>query len=280
VKEYTFEGRTPEDALLKASEELNMNIRDMDYTVVEGESRMFGLVKKVTVHVRVPESQMQAIAEEERAVEAIEAKIEEESSISEKAETKAKPVDEPVTEPMALIGEDVRVVLEKLIKLMGMTATIKISETDQDVMVELASETSEDLTGRDGRTLSSIQFIVNRIVNRKADPRKHILIDVDGFKEKHDENLREEARKLVEQAVAANKIFTMGPMNSKDRRIVHLELKDNSDVSTRSEGTGPNRRLLIIPRGYRGGNNRSQNGNKRRSRSRSRKPAAEVNGNK
>ena len=280
MKEYTFEGRTPEEALLKASEELNMNIRDMDYRIEEGESRMFGLVKKVTVHVSVPEEKIRAIAEEERAVEAMEAEAAKQAEIdkeTKKTKMPEKAVNAVEKEAVDLIRDNVRTTLDRLISLMGITASITISETDQDVLVELSGENTEDLTGRDGRVLTSIQFIVNRIVNRRAETRKHVLIDVDGFREKREEDLRQEARKLVEQAVKANKIFTMGPMNSKDRRIVHLELKDSSEVSTRSEGTGPHRRLLIIPRGYRGSGSRAQNGRKRRGR---RRKQSEPNGNR
>lgn len=267
MKEYTFEGRTPEDALLKAAEELNMNIRDMDYKVVEGESRMFGLVKKVTVHVKVPDEQVQAMEEEKPAMESV---IEKPVAMPDPA-----PAVEETEKPTGiLIGDEVGNVLNRLIHLMGMTATTSMEETDQEVRVDLYSESPEELTGTDGRVLSSIQFIVNRIVNRKAEARKHVLIDVDGFKERREEQLREDALSLVAQAVEAKKIFKMGPMNSRDRRIVHLALKDNTDVSTRSEGTGPNRRLLIIPRGYRG--NRSQNNGRKRGRNRKQ---GEANGN-
>ncbi len=255
MKEYDFEGRTREEALLKASEFLKMNISDMNYKVIELESSMFGLVKKVKVVVQV---------DDEHVLQA----LEEESREDEQPET---PVMEPVENNVpgdVLLGERVNDVLGRIIELMGISAVRTIEETDQEVVVDIKSQEPDVLTGKDGRVLSSLQFIVNRIVNRRSDVRKHVLLDVDGFKERREAQLQEEARQMAMKAVESNRIFKMGPLNAKDRRIIHLALKDNADVSTKSEGNGAQRRLLIIPRGLQGRGGRGKNRGRKRERPR------------
>lgn len=251
MKEYSFEGRTAEEALLKASEELKMNIRDMDYDVIEGESRMFGLVKKVTVNVKLPDGKVREVEEYNEDNNVVELPV------------KTEP-DEDEQKTVPMIGDEAGKVLDQIISLMDMTATATVEETEQEIRIQLISDEPDGLTGKDGRVLSSLQFLLNRIMNHKSEIRKHVLIDMDGFREKREEQLKEDAIKLANKAVETKKILTMGPINSKDRRIVHLALKENSEVSTRSEGTGPHRRVLIIPRGYTGP--RPQNGGRKRGR--------------
>ena len=258
MKEYTFEGRTQEEALLKASEKLGLNIRDMNYEVTEQESRMFGLVKKVVVRVRVPDEFQLPQEPEETVVE------EEESSDAE----------QNVPQTLAKIGNRVEDVLGQILGLMGMDAGFSIEETDNEVMIDIYGTDIEYLIGKDGKVLTSLQFVVNRIVNRKAEVRKHVLIDAEGYKEKRDERLQEKAVGMAIKAVEKGDVVRMGPMNARERRIVHMALKDRDDVTTRSEGNGSTRRVAIIPR-----NRKRRNGDKKRGRKQERQPRVSANGN-
>lgn len=247
MKEYTFEGRTLEDALLKASETLGINIRDMDYEVTEQETRMFGLVKKMIVKVNVPDDLKLPADEDEDFV----------------PETPS--VEEPVQVQDSEIKGNVETVIARIVELMGMDVTMSLQETQSEVLVDISSPDIDYLIGKDGRVLTSLQFIVNRIVNRKAETRKHVLIDAGGYKEKREERLQEKAQELARRAVESGEVIRMGTMNARDRRIVHLALKDVNEVSTRSEGDGAKRRVVIIPKNRKSGR-RGQNGGRKKGR--------------
>jgi len=79
------------------------------------------------------------------------------------------------------------------------------------------------------------------------DGRKPIVIDSDGYRQRRNDALVQLAHRLREKATRSGKIVAVNPMSAHDRRIIHLALKDVPDVSTRSEGEGAFRRLLIVP---------------------------------
>ena len=93
-----------------------------------------------------------------------------------------------------------------------------------------------------------MQYLIEKIVNKHSEHRIRIQIDIEGYLEKKQNNLKGLAVRLAEKAKRSGKPITIGQMNAHDRRIIHLVLRDDSGVRTQSVGDGFLKKLLIFPR--------------------------------
>ncbi len=166
-------------------------------------------------------------------------------------EEAAEPASEQQLAEAAKVGE---VVLRQLLHSMGITATVtaqpaqKQSGEPQHWTLDVRGNDLSELIGRRGETLASLQYITRLITSREIGHRAHIVVDVDGYKARREEMLRRLAFRMAEQAIQRGRTVSMEPMPPHERRIVHLTLKDNPDVSTESVGEGENRKVTIVPR--------------------------------
>jgi spoIIIJ-associated protein len=103
-------------------------------------------------------------------------------------------------------------------------------------------------TRKRGQTLDAIQSIVEKVINKHRENRTRVLVDIEGYLETRKENLEKLAMRLAEKSIRTGKPMSLGEMNAYDRRIVHIALKENPDVQTRSRGEGPLRKLVIFPK--------------------------------
>jgi spoIIIJ-associated protein len=138
-------------------------------------------------------------------------------------------------------------VLAEILRLMGLEARVSASENDERIVLDIEGSESGLVIGKKGQTLDALQFLVNKIINREAEGRKPILLDSEGYRGRREESLVELAHRLGEKARRTNRTVTVSPMSPHDRRIIHLALDKAPGVTTRSEGEGAFRRLLIIP---------------------------------
>ncbi len=174
------------------------------------------------------------------------------------------PVDEPTAinqaspeAPREPFVEDGRadVVLDFVIDVlaaMGMDCTVDLLEPDEDdppeeIRLEIEGRDAGRIIGKKGQTLSALQFVANRVVNRPQKTRRHVIIDAEGYRARREDALASMARRLGKQAVDEGKIITFEPMSPQDRRIVHLALAKFAGVVTKSDGEGEQRRVQIIP---------------------------------
>jgi spoIIIJ-associated protein len=140
-------------------------------------------------------------------------------------------------------------VLEYLLGAMDVTVQTFVSEeesTDSDVAFELEGEDSGLLIGRRGETLQSLQFLLNMIINKRIERSCYVTIDVEGYRERRQENLAETADSAADRAVDSKREQTLQPMTAADRRIIHMTLAEHPDVMTESSGEGDQRRVVIL----------------------------------
>jgi len=104
--------------------------------------------------------------------------------------------------------------------------------------------------GKSGEVLLALQFIINRISSRTTEGDQLIVLDAADYRGRRKSALEDLARNLATKAEKNSKIVKLSPMSSHDRRVVHQALNDFKGVSTKSEGEGVFRHLLIIPSGY------------------------------
>ncbi len=104
------------------------------------------------------------------------------------------------------------------------------------------------LIGRRGETLSAFQYITRLIVGKELKRPVAVLIDVEGYRARRERQLQQLARKMASQAVETSRTTSLEPMPAFERRIIHIELRDNPDVETESVGEGHRRKVTIIPK--------------------------------
>jgi len=135
---------------------------------------------------------------------------------------------------------------------MGMDCTVDLLENDEedppeDIRLEIEGKDAGRIIGKKGQTLTALQFLANRVVNRPGKHRRHVIVDAEGYRARREDTLTTMARRLGKQAVDEGKIITFEPMNPQDRRVVHLALAKFPGVVTKSDGEGEARRVQIIP---------------------------------
>ncbi len=146
-------------------------------------------------------------------------------------------------------------VLETLLKLMGISATVAVSVERSEVSGEAASINlnvkGEDLgilIGWHGQTLATLEYIVRLLVGAQTQFRLPIVIDIEDYRRRRQEALQALALRIAEQVKAMGTPFTLEPMPASERRIIHLALADHPDVTTESTGYGFARKVMILPK--------------------------------
>ncbi len=138
--------------------------------------------------------------------------------------------------------------IQKMIDLITDDANVSY-ETDRDrLLLKVIGGNSGILIGRKGQTLEAMQFLTDKIVNRKSEARVRVKVDIEGYMEARKANLIQLAHKMADKAKKTGRPATINQMSGQDRRIIHLTLKEDPRVRTQSKGDGYYRRLIILPK--------------------------------
>jgi spoIIIJ-associated protein len=143
--------------------------------------------------------------------------------------------------------------VSEIVTRMGLKLEMKIRDDAEEVVLDIGGEDAGRVIGKKGQTLDALQFIINKIVNRFPEGRRHILLDSGDYRQRREDGLASLARREAKRAVAQSRVITLEPMSPRDRRVVHLSLAKFPGVSTRSDGQGSERRVRIIPARTAGG---------------------------
>jgi spoIIIJ-associated protein len=103
------------------------------------------------------------------------------------------------------------------------------------------------LIGKQAETLNALQYITRLIVGKEIGHGVNLMVDVEGYRTRREQNLRHLARRMASQAVKTGRKQMLEPMPANERRIIHIELRDNDEVTTESVGEEPRRKVTIIP---------------------------------
>lgn len=143
------------------------------------------------------------------------------------------------------ICEYVKDFLSDLLKRMGLDVTFESKIRDKQIYIKMFSDNNSILIGKNGQTLSALQLIVRQIVIKETRILPYIILDVENYKDKKNENLERLARRTAKEVRATGIDASLENMNSYERRIVHNALTDFKGVTTISEGEEPNRHVVI-----------------------------------
>ncbi len=148
------------------------------------------------------------------------------------------------------IAAAVREALERMIEPIVQQAPkleIEVGADRVNVLVD-DEENSGLIIGREGQTLSSLQYLCNRMVSKKLQTSVRVQIDTGDYRDRQDEKLRQLAWHLADKAMHTGRVQSTKPLSSYHRRVVHMALQEDKHVNTRSKGDGPMKRVLILPR--------------------------------
>ncbi len=292
-----FYGKEVTDAIKKACDELGVPQEQLDIEVVEtGSTGIFGLIrKKARIRVSVKEGKpeidevvkevveeqvlaepVKEVAAESKSAEgsdvppaasSVEPKIKEETV--QKQDRQAEVKEELSEEAVEQIKQE----LEHLLGLMGYPSSVEITAEGTSVVCKVGEEFEEILTGQDGKTLDSIQYLLRKMVARKILSRIRLTVDVGNYREKRLVDLKSKALELAETVKTDGKTQVIPALSPSERRVVHMSLQDDKEIRSRSVGDGLFKKILIYkpgkgnkgggrkrsnPRGRRGNNSRKK----------------------
>ncbi len=129
--------------------------------------------------------------------------------------------------------------------------TFEIEETtDGDFLVfRLEGDAAAELGAGDGRGVDALQLLANQASMRTGDDAPRIIVDAQGSSEKREAFLSRLAERAARRSTDTKRSVALDPMNPKDRRIIHVTLRDSEDVATMSTGSGDYRQVVVVPRG-------------------------------
>lgn len=223
MDQFEFEGKTTEEAIENASRELNIPVEDLNVDILEpGSAGIFGLVgnKKAKIRVQIDPSPVE--------------------------ESEAEPA--PKAEPDERVVNLAKETLQKILDLIPINANVCVTQVEGNPVLNIEGDKSGLLIGRKGKTLDAIQYLLNKILNKALDQKTNILVDSENYRQRREESLTQMALKMGEKALRSRRPVTTNPLNPHDRRIVHLTLREDKRLDTKSRGDGLLKKVLIIPK--------------------------------
>jgi spoIIIJ-associated protein len=130
---------------------------------------------------------------------------------------------------------------------MGVETEIEGFLRQGELCIEIKSNKEGILIGKHGRTLDSLQFLINRMINKILKEPVRMVLDINHYRKRRADSLKSMAVRFGENAKRTGREITLGPFNAHDRRIIHMTLQENPSLKTESLGEGEMKRIKIIP---------------------------------
>lgn len=242
-----FEGKTEQEAINKAVEELHIEREDFDVEILDNGRR--GLFKKANVKIRVhidtnDDGPEQALPDEDESNYVHNADVID--SYDDDAHDSNEEEDEEDLEPNEELETQVCQFLDGVIEHMGYKATTKVvSRKGRKVNLNIESEDSSIIIGRKGKNLDALQVLAN-VFAGKIDSERKIIVDSESYRVRHEEQIIKNAYRTAQQVRKTGRSRLLEPMNPYERRLVHTALNDVTGIETKSEGDGLYKQVRII----------------------------------
>lgn len=247
-----FYAATVEDALDKASISLGVNRDQVDYTVLDkGSTGFLGIgIRDARIAVERVERQEASTS----GVDELPPEVAAEEDILSAPEI-------PATTHSAAAGEatdvevetsyDVIVAVDEfmtaLLDTMGLDATVDVYDTEDVIVVDVAVKETGLFIGQKGETIDAIQYLLNVSTYRNRTYVKRIVLDSEGYRQRRVEAIQGMAHRTARRAVREKRPLSLPPMPAAERRVVHLFLQENPNVTTSSDGKEEERRVIVSP---------------------------------
>lgn len=249
-----FSGRTVDDAMVEAETQLGVARDDFEVEVLSPGSRgVFGIGAE-PARIRVRRRETLGGRPNESAPTVLDRGEREELSARRSATSAvaaptapAEAASEPSRNAVELAAEASEV-LGQLLRSMGFDVEISVQNPENPLTLAVTGENLGILIGRRGDNLSALQFMVNLILSKNRRQWPRVVLDVEHYRARREESLRSLADRIAYRVRRNGRAFTLEAMPASDRRIIHVALRDRSDVETYSIGEGPARRVVVAPK--------------------------------
>jgi len=255
MKTLEIEGKTIDEAIEKACREFNVPREKLNVEILsEGSSGIFGIgSKKAKIRAGLlsldmdferefgdkpaePEAQGRSNAEESVRTES-----------HQEAETKQNSTLPDIPAEASNAGS-AKELLEGILRRMTLDFPVTMEETQEAVIFKIAGDGSGILIGKGGQTLDAIQYILNKSVNTSSQDKRRIILDTEDYRERREDYLIALTAKLADKVKKTKKPVTLNYMSARDRRIIHMALKGDDRLMTKSRGEGSYRKIVILPK--------------------------------
>jgi spoIIIJ-associated protein len=251
---------TVDEAVVEGLAELGLTAGEVDVEVLDNGSRgLFGVGSRqarIRLTVKTPSSGSIIGAVNLETTQAIaSSRLDAAVPMTERSNDAGAEVPE---EAFSVLDDNLlfisRQTVAELLEKMKIPAHVEVryGEVDEEgqrpVLVDVQGDDLGVLIGRRAEILNALQYVVNLIVSKQVEHWVQVIIDVQGYRARHERQLRQMAQRMADQAMKAGRRQVLEPMSASDRRIIHLELRDHPNVTTQSVGEEPTRKVTIVPK--------------------------------
>src|SRR6184192_4156640 len=243
-----FTGRSVEEAIERGLRSLGKKRTDVEYEVLEkGKPANVLGIGGEDARVLITFVEEEAPPEPEPVIDEAEVPRRPDA-IREREERREEREDAEREESAPALAEDLAAgaeVLRDLLALMGIEAEVALDNGPLHEGIDVLGADLGALIGRGGENLVALQQITSAITSRRVGRTVHIPLDIEGYRRRREEQLREIARRVASRVKASGQAVTLEPMLAYERRIVHLAVQEQQGIKTESVGMDPNRRVVI-----------------------------------
>jgi spoIIIJ-associated protein len=256
-----FYASTVDEAVEKAALELGLSSAEISYRVLdEGNSGFLGIGAR-DARIIVEAQALHKSGEEVESPEttpvvnvAVDVPASEpsddagDSGSSTQSEVYRESSESQQVEAPEELLDEIRTLVSSVLDAMGFEARVEVYDAGGFIAADVATDNTALFIGQKGETIDALQYLINVAAFRERRFFfKRVVLDAEGYRQRRVEAIQGMAHRTARRAVRERRTVEMPPMNSSERRVVHLFLSDNPSVTTESEGTGDNRRVKVSP---------------------------------
>ena len=213
MQSVDIEAKTTEEAIALACEKLSATRDQLNIEIItQGPGMLMSLFSNKKTKIRATRSSRPLVATDTNAVQAV------------------------------------QTVLEKIVARIQAEATVTMEHHDDEILYTINGDGSGIFIGKHGQTLEAIQYLLNKIRLGRYRDMPHIQVDCESYRARHFESMVELANRMSEKAKKRGAPVTTNPLSPGDRRIIHMTLKKDAELTTWSKGTGTLKKVIIAPR--------------------------------
>lgn len=266
TEDREFYAETVQEAVEKAANELGLSAQELTYRVLdEGSTGFLGIgARDARVAVETALSAPPAASDDDKpSDESSDDPLDDDEAMDsaepQQAESGAGPEPSSLAEvyggspdaeqaeaPEELLDE-VRNLISSILEAMDFDASVEVYDAGGFIAADVAPSDTALFIGQKGETIDALQYLVNVSAFKGRSFFKRIVLDAEGYRQRRVEAIQGMAHRTARRAVRERRTVEMPPMNSSERRVVHLYLSENPNVSTESEGSGDSRRVMVSP---------------------------------
>ncbi len=242
-----IEAKTIDEAIEKACKEFNVPREKLNIEILaEGSSGLLGIgAKKARIRAGLITFDIAIEKPEDEGAAQPEAPKRTTAPREPRLARAREEIDPPAVDPRtAVLAKEI---LEGILCRMGLQFPVEVEESDESITMKITGDGTGLLIGRNGQTLDAIQYIINKAVGKSRIDRRVIILDTEAYRGKREEYLVSLAAKLAHKVKKTKKPVTISNMSPRDRRIIHLALKEDTGIMTKSRGEGAYRKIVILP---------------------------------